>query len=285
MRRILIVIVVLILSLGAGLLVARRVADPVGYSDAHGNDVVRYTLSSHLLGRRLSEIAVVPPGGGRRGLLVFLHGRHDPAPWSWLLPRQSGPETVLSDSLLRGEAALGKRAPVIVILNGGGHSYYHDRRDGPWGSMVLREAIPDAVRRFHTTPGRIAIGGISMGGYGALHLASVDPGRFCAVGGHSAALWTSGGVSAPGAFDDADDFAANDVFAAIRAGRYDHLRVWVDGGASDPFRSSDAAFVAALRRRHVAVSYHVWPGAHEHAYWAAHMQAYLRFYAAALAAC
>ena len=174
---------------------------------------------------------------------------------------------------------------MIVILNGGGHSYYHDRRDGKWGSMILSEAIPDAVRRFQTLPGRIAIGGISMGGYGALHLASLEPSRFCAVGGHSAALWTSGGVSAPGAFDDAEDYTANDVFAAARRGRYAGLPVWIDGGASDPFHDADKSFVDLLRSKGVAVSYHVWPGAHTHSYWASHMGSYLAFYANALANC
>jgi S-formylglutathione hydrolase FrmB len=151
--------------------------------------------------------------------------------------------------------------------------------------MVLDEAIPDAQRRFDTQPGRVAIGGISMGGYGALHLASVAPGRFCAVGGHSPALWTEPGLSAPGAFDDRDDFERNDVFAAARAGRYDGLSVWIDGGSADPFREADADLVALLRSRGARVDYHVWPGAHTHEYWASHMSSYLRFYADALATC
>jgi S-formylglutathione hydrolase FrmB len=256
-----------------------------GYSDTAGTRLVRYSLPSALLGRRLAEIAVVPPGGGQRPLLVLLHGRHDTSVFSWLVPSKTGPESMLSDSLFAGLARLGRRAPVVVLLNGGGHSYFHDRRDGRWGSMILDEAIPDAVRRFHTTPGRIAIGGISMGGYGALHLASLRPSRFCAVGGHSAALWQSGGASAPGAFDDAADYARNDVFAAARRGRFDGLPVWVDGGDADPFRAADAAFVSLLRGRGAPLAYHVWPGAHTGAYWQAHMRQYLGFYAGALAAC
>jgi enterochelin esterase-like enzyme len=124
-----------------------------------------------------------------------------------------------------------------------------------------------------------------MGGYGALHLASVEPARFCAAGGHSAALWETPGASAPGAFDDADDFVAHDVFAAARAGRYDRLPIWIDGGANDPFREADAAFAGLLRARGDRLSYHVWPGGHTGAYWHAHMAAYLAFYARALGTC
>lgn len=35
-------------------------------------------------------------------------------------------------------------------------------------------------------------------------LAMLHPGRFCAVGGHSPALWFDGGETAPGAFDSAE---------------------------------------------------------------------------------
>jgi enterochelin esterase-like enzyme len=171
-----------------------------------------------------------------------------------------------------------------VLLNGGGHSYFHDRRDGPWGSMLLDEAIPDAEHRFHTSS-RVAIGGISMGGFGALYVAGLAPGRICAAGGHSAALWLHAGDSAPGAFDDAEDFAAHSVFREAALGRFDRLPVWVDVGTADPFRTADTTLAQELRARHVAVTFHVWPGGHEGSYWRSHWPAYLRFYARALARC
>jgi S-formylglutathione hydrolase FrmB len=250
---------------------------PKSYSNTQGARVVHYTLTSRVMGRKLAEVGVIPAGAGTRTrpLLVFLHGRHDPGPLHFLGGDVSGPQTVLNDAFFTGLARLGDRAPVVVALNGGAHSYYHDRKDGRWATMLLREAIPDAVRRFHSN-GRIAIGGISMGGYGALHLASLRPTEFCAVGGHSAALWTSGGASAPGAFDDAEDYTRNDVFAAARRGAFRHLPVWIDGGDRDPFRSADATFAQILHVRD-----HVWPGGHEGRYWHAHMAQYLRFYASA----
>jgi S-formylglutathione hydrolase FrmB len=269
----------------AGLFVRLVFAQGRGYSSSHGNTIVHYELSSTLLGRRLSEVAIVPAGSGDRPLLVLLHGRRDSNFLSWLIPQRSGPESILSDELLESLARLRTRAPVVVLLNGGTHSYYHDRGDGPWGSMILEEAIPDAIRRFHTQPGRVAIGGISMGGYGAFHLAGLASRRFCAIGGHSAALWESGGASAPGAFDNAEDFERNEVFAQATHGRYTHVPVWLDVGTDDPFRAADTAFATALRRRDVSVRFHIWPGAHEQSYWRAHVDAYIRFYAQALSTC
>jgi S-formylglutathione hydrolase FrmB len=281
------VVVLPLLALGATALIAGAPLDAAAraHSNTYGATVVQYSLASRLLGRRLDEAAIVPPGSGRRPLLVLLHGRHDDPPRSSLTRPTSGPESMLSNALFAGLADLGERAPIVVLLNGGRHTWYHDRRYGRWGSMILDEAIPDAVRRFQTRGQPIAIGGISMGGYGALHLAALRPHAFCAVGGHSAALYKSANASPDVAFDDAADFARNDVYKAVRRGRFNRLPVWIDAGSDDPFRGADAAFASLLRTRGVDVTYHVWPGAHTRSYWNAHMAEYLAFYASALAQC
>lgn len=242
---------------------------------ARGRSRARSTAARLLTSRALPEIGVIPPGGGNGRLLILLHGRHDPGPLHWLGGDISGPQSMLNDAFFAGLAQLGDRAPTVVLLNGGGHSYFHDRRAGPWATSILREAIPEAVRRFRTH-GQVAIGGISMGGYGALHIASLRPSEFCAVGGHSAAVWTSGGASAPGAFDDAEDYARNDIFAV--AGKLRHIPVWLDNGDRDPFLAADAQLARALHIRQ-----HVWPGGHTGSYWHAHMAQYLSFYADACA--
>lgn len=125
----------------------------------------------------------------------------------------------------------------------GDHSYYHDRRDGKWGSYVIREVIPTVVRRYHADGRRVAIGGFSMGGFGALDIARLHPGRFCAVGGHSAALWDSGGETPAGAYDDAEDFARHDVLGAARSNPqlYGRTKVWLDVGTEDPVLHADGA--------------------------------------------
>jgi S-formylglutathione hydrolase FrmB len=142
--------------------------------------------------------------------------------------------------------------------------------------------LPEAVAATHADARRTAIGGISMGAFGAYDIARLAAGRLCAVGGHSAALWTSGGATAPGAFDSAADFAAHNVIAAARAHPrlYREARLWLDGGDADPFHSADETLARAL-----GVRMHVWPGAHDSDYWNAHGCDYMRFYSAALAGC
>lgn len=126
-----------------------------------------------------------------------------------------------------------------------------------------------------------------MSGFGAYDLARLNPGRFRAVAGDSSALWLSGGESAAGAFDNAEDFARHSVIGAAVSSSdpYPGARLWVDVGTEDPFRRADSSLVADLRSKGTAVQFHIWPGGHNHAYWRSHWSSYLLFYAAALAHC
>jgi S-formylglutathione hydrolase FrmB len=181
----------------------------------------------------------------------------------------------------------GNRAPVIVLANGGSDSYWHDRASGRWGTSVVRELTPRAARLLGADPTRVAIGGVSMGGFGALDLARLWPGRFCAVGAHSAAVWPTASQTNPVAFDDAEDFARHDVMGYARTAPHPFGRtpVWVDVGTSDGFVHNDGEIAADLRRDGARVTFHAWPGGHDAAYWRAHLGDYAAFYARSLAAC
>ena len=262
------VAVLLLLGVGA------RSADRVGTGSpaAAGATVIRYKVPSRFVHRSLPQVAALPPGAPRgRPLLVFLHGRG------------AGQESNSNEAFYRALAAQGARAPAVVFPSGGVSSYWHRRASGDWGRYVLDEVIPAAVRRLHADPRRVAIGGISMGGYGAFEIARRRASRFCAVGGHSAATWLTAGETAPGAFDDAGDFARHDVVGLARTrGRraWGRAALWLDSGRDDPFRRSDQVFAGAL-----GITLRLWPGGHEGAYWRRHYREYLRFYAGALARC
>lgn len=234
-----------------------------------GSELERLRMESALVGRELEQ-GIYDPGDSGRPLLVLLHGRG------------SDPEDVWTLGLEAELERLGKRAPAVLIVDGDDHSYYHDRADGEWGGYVVREAIPAALRRLRADPSRVAIGGISMGGFGALDLARLHPARFCAVGGHSPALWRTGGETPEGAFDDAEDFARHDLFGGPYGGR---ARVWVDVGREDPFHDAATAYGRLLREHGRGVELHVWEGDHDRTYWKAHLRDYLRFYADALERC
>jgi S-formylglutathione hydrolase FrmB len=254
-----------------GLLLVRSVS-----TNTHGAHVVRFTINSQLVHQSLPVAAVVPAGAsaGPRPLLIFLHGKGQDE------------NSNLDDAFYTALARLGSSAPDVVFPYGGTDSYWHNRASGAWGAYVLDEVIGDAVKRLGADPKRIAIGGISMGGFGAFDLARLRPREFCAVGGHSPAMWVSAAQTPAGAFDDARDFALNNVIAIARHGDpYRGMAVWIDVGTQDPFRAADATFADALRHDREPVDFHVWSGGHDQAYWDSHWSDYLGFYASALAAC
>ncbi len=246
-----------------------------GSAAAHGAKILRYDVRSRFVHRTLPQVAAIPRGaaGGdrRRPLLVFLHGRG-----------KDGEESNANDAFFAALDALGERAPAVVFPSGGESSFFHDRADGRWARYLLDEVIPQAVSRLRADPRRVAIGGISMGGFGAYDIARLRPQRFCAVGGHSAALWLRGGDSAAGAFDDADDFARHDVIAIARQrGRaaWGPSRLWLDGGSRGSIPRGRRGAGLGARRHHAPLA-----GGHEGDYWRAHFGRYLRFYAGACAA-
>lgn len=245
-------------------------------TDTHGARVIHFTVHSRFVPGAHTEALVVPAhsDGAGRPLLVFLHGRGEDA------------DSNLSAEVFAALASQGADGPDIVFPDGGEASYWHDRRDGAWGRYVLEEVLPAALARLCADGRRVAIGGLSMGGFGALDIAAAHPGRFCAVGADSAALWFRGADSAAGAFDDAADFARHDLLgAAARGNPFGATPVWLDVGREDPFRSADLTLARSLRRHRAHVSMTVWPGGHGSAYWRAHWGSYLAFYTRALKHC
>jgi enterochelin esterase-like enzyme len=260
---------VLLVVIAAAAIVVRNVLA----LDTRGAELSHITIKSRFAHRTL-RVSLVQPAGATEGrpLLVFLHGRGD-----------KGEDSNVNDAFFKALAAQGDKAPAVVFPNGGNHGYWHDRRGAKWARYVLDEVIPRAIQELHADPKRVAIGGISMGGFGALDLARLHPSRFCAVGAHSPALWQTAGETAPGAFDDAQDFARHNVVGVARRNPslFKGTPVWLDAGSADPFQPGDRALDQALSNARLRT----YPGAHEGAYWRAHYSAYLRFYANALARC
>lgn len=235
-------------------------------------------FQSKAVGRQLTYDVILPRDhekSQKRPMLVLLHGRGASA--TGLSPK----------ALIKAVGDAGPNAPIVVLPYGGAASYFHNRADGRWADYITREVIPRAAREFGGDRRRVAVGGMSMGGYGAFNLVRAHPGRFCALGGHSPALWQTGGESAAGAFDNAEDFAANDVIAAARNGSpaYRDIPIWIDAGDEDPFRPGITAMASALRSNGADLTEKTWPGGHTYEYWSSHFPAYMKFYVNALSNC
>jgi enterochelin esterase-like enzyme len=195
--------------------------------------------------RRVVGYAIGYPPGCRPGdelpLVVMLHGfaaNHANA-LAGLTPAQAVGLWVSSTARL---------PPMALVTVDGGNGYWNPHPgDDPLG-MVVNELIPRCQRMgLGRAPGRIAVMGISMGGYGALLLAEKHPSLVAAVAAISPAIWTSydqARAANVGAYASAAAFAAGDVVthAAALTGR----PVRVASGLSDPFAPGVQALAKAL---------------------------------------
>jgi pimeloyl-ACP methyl ester carboxylesterase len=215
-------------------------ADGSFYSAARGR-VVGYTIG-------------YPPGhrpGDELPLAVMLHGSggdHASA-LAGLTPSQA------VALLPPGGTTPGTRMPparrlepmAMVTVDGGGGYWNPHPGDDPL-AMLTDELIPRCQRMgLGRPPHRIAVMGISMGGYGALLLAEKHPSLIAAVAAISPAIWTSYGqarAANAGAFASPAAFAAADVIA--HASALDGIPVRVAAGRSDPFYPGVQSLARAL---------------------------------------
>jgi S-formylglutathione hydrolase FrmB len=153
--------------------------------------------------------------------------------------------------------------PFAIAAVDGGDTWWHARADGSdTQSMLVKEFVPFLGARGYDV-GRIGLFGISMGGFGALLLASQArlPGIW-AVAAISPAVWDSYDARMESAFDSPADFTAHDVFA-LRP-RLAATPKRIDCGTEDELFATVRDYVRALP---APVEGGFQPGGHDEAYW------------------
>ncbi|ADG98250.1 putative esterase [Segniliparus rotundus DSM 44985] len=167
-------------------------------------------------------------------------------------------------------AAAGDRPFAVVGVDGGKMgegTYFHPRATGEDAAqMVIQELIPLLGERGLDTS-KVALHGISMGGFGALRIgALLGPERAAAICAASPALWLPGSATAPGAFDSAEDHERNSGFELRPA--LSRIPLRIDIGESDPFASATRSFISGLESKPEGGFS---PGGHDGAFWGAHL--------------
>lgn len=187
----------------------------------------------------------------------------------------------------------------IIVMPEGNNSWYTDSATVPsekYESYILQELIPDVEKRFRASREREgrAIGGLSMGGYGALKFGVKHPEMFVFVASLSGALdaasWTEADLKGLefiwrtlqpvyGA-ENSETRTANDLsklFRELPAGRLAALPyIYVDCGTEDALLSSNRSFVDILLTRKIPHEFRELPGGHSWTYWDAQVQEVLR---------
>jgi len=252
------------------------------------------SLPSKILSRPVAYCVVLPPSfdadkARHFSILYFLHGLGDNE--QFLI--HSGAWNLTEDMREKGELK-----DFLVATPEGGASFYINSKDGKerYEDFLLQEFFPFIEKRYRVAPGRghRAIAGISMGGYGALHLAFGHPRLFVAVSAHSAALIEKLPVflgptpNSPRArvlgvvFGSPPDQAFWERISPIalaRSANLAGLKIYFDCGDQDDygFESGATALDKVLTSRHIAHEFHIYPGRHDPSYFAEHLPASLVF--------
>jgi enterochelin esterase-like enzyme len=244
------------------------------------DSVLDTAFYSAALGQDLSYLVWLPPDYAaatdrRYPVLYLLHGiGGDNREWLGY-----GVDTTAA-CLLAAE----RIQPFLIVLPQGDEAYWLNHADGPrWGDAIADDLVAHVDATYRTLPDRAsrAIGGLSMGGHGALQLAFNHPDVFGVAGAHSPTLRPR--AEAPYYFADAATFPTVDPIVLVRRGKeLGALRLWIDAGDADPWLPRIELLHAALEQRKVAHTWHVWEGDHESEYWTAHVADYLAFYSDAL---
>jgi S-formylglutathione hydrolase FrmB len=252
------------------------------------------SLPSKILSKPVRYCIVLPPSfdadkSRRFPFLYFLHGLGD-SEQSFI---HTGAWNLTEE--LREKGAIKE---FLIATPDGDASFYINSKDGKmrYEDFLLQEFFPLVEKRYRAAPGRghRAIAGISMGGYGALHLAFRHPQLFSSVGAHSAALieklpvFLGATPNSPrsrilgevfGSPPDPAFWDRNSPLTLARTADLLGLKIYFDCGDQDDygFDAGAAALDKILSSRRIAHEYHLYPGRHDAFYFGEHLPASLEF--------
>jgi S-formylglutathione hydrolase FrmB len=182
--------------------------------------------------------------------------------------------------------------PLVVVMPDGGRGWYTNAVEGyAYEDDLMKDVVGLVDRAFPVRAERDgrAIGGLSMGGYGAVKLGLKHHETFCSVNSHSGALAFTrndpkkgkelspefGRIFGPEPKDGPEDPFA--IVEKIDHGRIPAMRI--DCGTEDFLLDQNREFHKFLEERHVAHEYEEFPGSHSWAYWDRHVQEAIAFHA------
>lgn len=225
-----------------------------------GGRLERGVIETKLLDKPMRYTVYLPPcydsSAENLPVLYLLHGQnYDEEQWIRI-----GAVTT-ADRLLRA----GQSQPFLIVLP---YDYsFKQPTQYNFAQVFLEMLIPqiDAAYRTRTDAASRAIGGLSRGGAWAIHLGTLHPDVFGAVGAHSSAIFFSDMNSLRLRLRDAD--------------RATFPRIYIDVGLQDSEYDSALSFAKLLDEMNLPHEWHAYLGFHEEQYWSAHIEEYLRWYA------
>lgn len=223
--------------------------------------------------------------------IIFPEDPAIPKPWSvfYLLHGLSDDHTIWMrrTSIERYVAGL----PLVVVMPDGGRGWYTNAKEGAAFEDDLIKDIRQLVESTFPVKaersGR-AIGGLSMGGYGAVKVGLKHHEMFASINSHSGAVAfprrvNEGKVPNPEfvrIFGDAAKDGPEDPYAIIA--KIDHGRIpamRIDCGTEDFLLDQNREFHELLEKMHIPHEYQEYAGGHDWSYWDLHVREAIAFHA------
>ena len=258
------------------------------------------SFRSAVLGQSVRYCALLPPSYDaektrRYPVLYYLHGLGD---------NEQSLVNLGGWNLAENLRDAGKIGEFLIFAPDGERTFYFNSRDGKvrYEDFFIREFVPAMEKKYRAKSGRAsrAITGISMGGYGALHMAFKYPQLFCAVSSHMGALIEK----IPAAFTDPRSLGRGLGFLGEAFGRpFDRefwdrnnpftlarqakslaaLKIYFDCGDQDSYGFDDGARALheLLKSKRVAHEFHIYPGGHNWDFVSEHLGASMEFHSRA----
>jgi S-formylglutathione hydrolase FrmB len=182
---------------------------------------------------------------------------------------------------------------ILVMPDGGRESWYIDSPVDPrsrYETYVGTEVVAYIDEHFRTiaTKQARAITGLSMGGFGALHIALDRPDQFGAAGSISGAVDPRGCENEPGIEQvfgdparDAGFWNSEAIIENARSLGDAHIALTIDCGVNDSLVQSNRTLHERLVELGVPHDYAERPGGHTWKYWANAVQYQVLFFAGA----
>ncbi len=182
-----------------------------------------------------------------------------------------------------------RELPLMVVMPDGDRSFYCDATEGPaYEKAIVEDLLSFVDRHFHTIPngrGR-AIGGLSMGGYGAMKIGLKYPHLFRSVAAHSGCyallrepVRDDLGPELQRIYGTETARRENDPFwlaEQLDPGQAPAIRF--DCGTDDFLIDHNRAFHEHLTELGIEHEYEEFPGGHEWAYWDEHVREAVAFH-------
>jgi S-formylglutathione hydrolase FrmB len=241
--------------------------------------ICEFHWGSSVLGKQTTTRVILPERGkGPFAVFYLLHGLSDDHTiWS----RRTRIEEYVAN------------LPLIVVMPDGDRGFYTDHEQGPAYAKHFGEELPTVIERMFPARGARSarcIGGLSMGGYGALRVGLGYPDRFCSANSHSGAMLA--GSKPPGKdglhpserrliFGPRPAGSAHDLIAlaqkAKAAGNLPRLRI--DCGSEDFLIEQNREYHDRLTEMKIPHEYEEFPGVHCWEYWDLHVREAIAFHA------